>query len=82
MSNHSNTVFQMTVLAATVALLAGCGGSDDNTTAPTATAKTQPVQIEFVAMAGDQRVNCGWLSNEEIDRVWMNGLEEIQRRGL
>ena len=59
MFNHSNTVFQMTVLAATVALLAGCGGSDDNTTAPAATAKTQPVQIEFVAMAGDQRVNCG-----------------------
>ena len=30
----------------------------------------------------DQRVNCGWLSNEELDRVWLNGLEEIQRRGL
>jgi len=59
MFHHSKTAFQMTVLAAATALLAGCGGSDDNTSAPAATAKTQPVQIEFVAMAGDLRINCG-----------------------
>jgi len=59
MFNRSNTVFQMTVLAATVALLAGCGGSDGNSSTPAPAAKTQPVQIEFVAMAGDLRINCG-----------------------
>ncbi|MEC7120059.1 MAG: MbnP family copper-binding protein [Pseudomonadota bacterium] len=59
MLNRSKNAFQTTVLAASVALLAGCGGSDDSTTAPVATAKTQPVQIEFVAMAGDLRINCG-----------------------
>lgn len=30
----------------------------------------------------DLRVNCGWLSDDELDRIWMNGLEELQRRGL
>lgn len=59
MFNRSKNAFQMTVLAAATALLAGCGGSDDNTSTPAATAKTQPVQIEFVAMAGDLRINCG-----------------------
>jgi len=62
MFHHSKTAFQMTVLAATVALLAGCGGSDDNSSSsntPAPAAKTQPVQIEFVAMAGDLRINCG-----------------------
>lgn len=35
---RSKNAFQMTVLAAAVALLAGCGGSDDNTTTTTAQA--------------------------------------------
>lgn len=59
MFNRSKNAVQMTVLAAAIALLAGCGGADDNTAAPAATAKTQPVQIEFVAMAGELRINCG-----------------------
>ena len=60
MFNRSKKVFKISVLAASIGVLAACGGSDgggSNTPAPAA--KTQPVQIEFVAMAGDLRINCG-----------------------
>lgn len=60
MFNRSKKVFKISILAASIGVLAGCGGSDgggNNTPAPAA--KTQPVQIEFVAMAGDLRINCG-----------------------
>lgn len=59
MFHHSKNAFQMTVLATTTALLASCGGSDGGSNTPAPAAKTQPVQVEFVAMAGDLRVNCG-----------------------
>lgn len=60
MFNRSKNAFKISVLAASIGVLAGCGGSDSGgNTPPAPAAKTQPVQIEFVAMAGDLRINCG-----------------------
>ncbi len=55
----SQYIFKIAALTVSMTLLSACGGSDS--TAPAATAKTQPVQIEFVAMAGADRINCGQL---------------------
>lgn len=57
MFTSSKHTIKTAALTASVALLSACGGSDDST--PIATPKTQAVNIEFVAMAGDLRINCG-----------------------
>lgn len=52
-------VIKTATLTASVAVLSACGGSDSPT--PVATAKTEVVNIEFIAMAGADRINCGQL---------------------
>lgn len=61
MFNLSKHVIKAATLTVSVALLSACGGSDDNT--PSAMSKTQPIHIEFVAMAGADRINCGQIIN-------------------
>lgn len=52
---------KIATLSVSIALLSACGGSDDSTS--NAITKTQPVNIEFVAMAGADRINCGEIIN-------------------